>query len=208
MMNLKPRAKAEKMVDEVFKLINEQYLYHRINRPIEEAALSFEFDRKAQVTHHIFQRVTSNFVRHIYKMGFGIQQIMSDLQAHSKAVSILETEYRNLNAKGYHAAFLDAINPQLNGLDVVLTQMTEIITTRVRIKYIRWVYATRVDSLSWATRLLIAEILLKRWEPFLPHGILECCPAQMADHLPELINVLNSTNEAARNIMGYNEYYE
>jgi len=191
MMNSKTKGRAEKIIDEVFELIDEQYLYNRINRPIEDAALDFEFDKEAPDS-----------------KGLGIKQVMSDFQARSQAVAILEKGYQNLNAKGYYAAFLDATNPELSGLDIVLTQMTEIIITIACKKHIRWVYATRIDTLSWATRVLIAEILLERWEPFMLPDILRCSPVQIADHLPELINILNSTNEAARNIMGYNEYYE
>jgi len=208
MMNSKTKGRAEKIIDEVFELIDEQYLYNRINRPIEDAALDFEFDKEAPVTYRDFVCIPCNFVRHIYSKGLGIKQVMSDFQARSQAVAILEKGYQNLNAKGYYAAFLDATNPELSGLDIVLTQMTEIIITIACKKHIRWVYATRIDTLSWATRVLIAEILLERWEPFMLPDILRCSPVQIADHLPELINILNSTNEAARNIMGYNEYYE
>jgi len=203
MMNLKPKAEAEKVVEKVFELIDEQNLYLRINQPIEEAALSFGFDEKTRVTHHTFHHLISNFVRHICQKGVGIQQTMTDSQAHAEAVFILETGYQNLNSIGYYAAFLDAINPQLNGFNVVLTQLTEIITTQARTEYIRWVFATCIDSLSWETRRLITEILLERWEPFLPPSILRCSPAQLADHLPELINILNAVDETAHSLTGF-----
>ena len=208
-MNCETKVEAEKIVDEVFGLINEDYLYNRINKPIEEAASSFEFDRETPISHSAFACVTCDFVKLIYEKGFGIRQLMSDSQAHSKAVSILEKGYQNLNAKGYYAAFLDAVNPEISGFDVVLTQMAEIITTMTRTKYIRWVYTTRIENLSWATRLLIVEILLERWQTFLPSSILECSPVQMAGHLPELMSILHVTDEAAQNLMGfYNDYSE
>jgi len=207
-MNFKTKDRAEKIIDEIFELIGEQYLYERINSPIEEAALDFEFDKKVPVTHQNFVRFIQDSIRHIYSKGLGTGQVMSDFQARSKAVSILEEGYQNVNDRGYFAAFLDSINPDLNGFDLVLTRMTEIIIIMERSKHIRWVYATRISALSWATRLLIAEILLERWEPFLPSSITGCSLVQIADHLPELINILHATDEAARNIMGHIDYYE
>ncbi len=40
----------------------------------------------------------------------------------------------------------------------------------------------------------MAEVLLQRWESFLPENLRACSPAQLANYLSELINAMLSVN--------------
>ena len=50
------------------------------------------------------------------------------MEACAEAVAILEEGYQAPRGQGYYAAFLDASNPNLNGLEYVLAQMAGYIT--------------------------------------------------------------------------------
>jgi len=193
---------AEQIIEEIFELTDEDYLNHRIDGPIEEAEKSFEFDATDPVTHQALMRITGNFVRHIYEHGLGFSQIGQDPYGRSEALTILEEGYQSAHTTGYYGALLDASDPLQNGVDQVLTQIAEFIILRTRHRHIRWVYCSRFTSLDWATRCIIAEILLERLGPFLPPNISGCSPAQFADHIPELIEVLMSTDKKVSNILG------
>jgi hypothetical protein len=126
------------------------------------------------------------------------------LEACAEAVTILEEGYQSSHGRGYYAAFLDALNPSLNGLEYVLAQMAGYITAFARSRHIRWVCASRMDLSDWPTKYLIAEILLKRWESLLPDSLRACSAAQLAHHLPELINLGLSSNRMVTMMQGSN----
>lgn len=198
------RKRAEAVIEEVFEKTSEEYLQLRIDEPIEKTAASFEFDRTAPVTHQTFTQVTRDFVRKLYENGLGCWQKMSAEAALAEAVAILEGGYQAAHGQGYYAAFLDASNPNLNGLESVLAQMASHITVMARERHIRWVCASRIELSDWPTRCLIAEILLQRWEPFLPENVRTCSPAQLAHHLPELINVVLSIDRTVSKMLDAN----
>ena len=198
------RKRAETIIQEVFEKINDEYLRVRIEEPIEKAAASFEFDRTVPVTHQTFTQVTRDFVRHVYQRAMWGWQIMPAEKALTEAVAILEGGYQAAHGQGYYAAFLDASNLNLNGLEYILAQMASYITVMARARHIRWVCASRIELADWPTRYLIAEILLQRWEPFLPENVRTCSPAQLANHITELINVVLSIDRTVSTMLDAN----
>ena len=202
MTNSNARLKADSTINKVFELLDEEYLCHRVDEPIEKAAAGFGFNQETQVTHQIFIRVTGEFVRHVYEHGPKPRQILSAVQARTEATAILEEGYQNPHARGYYASFLDALNPNLNGLEFVLDQMTQFIIARARERHIRWIYLSRIDPSDWSTKCLIAQILIERWGAFLPSSLLSCTPAQLADSLPELFDALCFASSMVREAIG------
>lgn len=202
MTNSESNTKAATIIEEVLEKTDEEYLHRRIDEPIERAADSFEFDRDAPVTHQTFIQVTTDFVRHVYQQAHGCWQEMSAKQAYAEAVAILEAGYQSVHGRGYDAAFLDASNPNLDGIEYVLAQITGCIITMAREKHTRAVCASRMELADWRTRCQIAEILLKRWEPYLPDNLRTCSPAQFAHHLSELINLGLSADRTVGKIQG------
>ena len=126
---------------------------------------------------------------------------MTTEQAQSEALLILEQGYQGTHAQGYDAAYLDASNPDIDGFESVLAQMTEIIISKEQSKHIRWFLTSLISSKDWHTRCLFAEILLDRWKSYLPPNILACSPAQLADKLPDLFKLFVSTNRVVNKIV-------
>jgi len=202
MTNSDKAIKAEKIIDEVFKFTDEEYLYQRIDRPIEKAFSGFEFD-SSSVSQQNFFNIIGSLVHHIYKHGLTPSLNLSHSQACAEALAILEEGYQNPHARGYYAAFLDATDPtEDDGLKFVLAQIAEYISLRARARHIIWGYTSKIDPTDWTTKCLIAEILLKRWENFLPPIILSCAPSQLADSLPDLFEALCTTNRIVTKTMG------
>jgi hypothetical protein len=202
MMNSDIRLDAEKIVEKVFNLIDEQYLNHLIDAPIGNAADGFVFKQTDPVTYKDFIHAASTFVRHLYKHGLGVRQTLSDSQSRTEALTILEKGYQGPYGRGWYAAFLDASRSKLHGLEFVLSKMAEVIKTSAREKHLAWVYSSQISFAGWPTRCMIVKILLERWEPFLSPHILGCPSPQLADHLPELINILRSSDALVDNMLG------
>lgn len=189
------------IIEQVFKLIDEDYLYQYIGQRIEEATADFKFDTEAPVTCRTFIHIIGDFVHHIYKNGLCIQQILSVSQARAEAMAILEEYYLGPHDRGYYAAFLDTSESRLDGHKFIITQIAEIVKTLAREKHLKWVYLSKIAPLDWVARCQIAEILLTQWRPFLPLTLRQCPPDQLADHLPDLINLLRLTDNKVKKML-------
>ena len=192
---------ANRIIEKIFELLDEQYLYQSIDKIIEDAAASFEFDKKAPITHQYFIRIIGDFVKHIFENGVRLQQIMSAPQAQTEAIAILETGYQGPHERGYDAAFMDTLNNKLDGYEFLFTQIAEILKDSARQKHIQWVYASLIDPLDWCTRCQVVEIIINRWTPFLPPNIDQSPSAQFVDKLPELIELLRFTDGTVGKIL-------
>jgi len=201
MMSSDSRVEAGEIIGEVFELLSEKYLRYSINEPIERAQVGFEYDGSIPITRQTFNRIVGDFVNYVYKQALSGQRILSLSQAQNEAVEILEKGYQNAHAQGYYASLLDALNPECDGLKPILSQIAEFIARSERAKHVMWVYGSRIIMLKWQTRCTMAEILIQRWGAFLPPPILSCTPSQLAGHLPELINLLVSTDRVIDKIL-------
>ena len=200
-MNSDGKRKAVVIIKEVFEKTSEEYLQLRIDEPIERATASFEFDRDAPVTHQTFTRVIADFVRHVYEQGLWGKQELTVAQASAEAVAILEEGYQSSRDRGYYAAYLAALNPDL-GLEYILGQMAGHIIAMARVKHVQWVCASRMELSDWPIRCLIAEILLECWRLFLPENVRGCSPTRFAHHLSDLIILGLSANRAVNKTRG------
>ena len=90
---------------------------------------------------------------------------------------------------GYDDAVLDAADPEQPGLELVLTRMTDLMKSRQRERYHRWIAARHIDPVDWGTKCAMAHILLERCRHRLPTTLRECSPPQMADHVLELLTL-------------------
>jgi hypothetical protein len=206
MTNFNSNRGPARIIEQIFKLTDEEYLYQFIDQRIEEAAVEFDFDRNAPSTYKSFIGIIGDFVHHIYENGLCIPQTLSVTQARAEAIAILEEYYLGPHARGYYAAFLDTSNSKLDGHESILSQIAEIIKALARERHLKWVYFIRIASLDWITRCQIAEILLTQWRPFLPHNIRQCAPDQFAGHLPDLINLLRSTDNKVKKMLNTDIY--
>jgi hypothetical protein len=203
-MNSETGADADKIIHEIAEKTSEEFLYRYIDKDFENKVASFQYDQSAPVTHDRFLKTIEDFLNHIYSWTPAVEKTLAASQAQAEALYILEHGYQNSNSKGYYAAYLDALNPNYDGLRIVLEQMAEYIKTRARSRYLRWVYATCIDSLDWSTRCFVAECLLKRWRSFLPPSFSQVDPSQLADHLPEMINMLLSVDKIVKGLLKKN----
>ena len=93
MTNSSNSCEATTIIDEIFELLDGDYIHKIIDGPLEEAVESFEFDSKAPMTFQNFFRITGDFTVHIYRFGPGVRKILSPIQARSEALLIIENCY-------------------------------------------------------------------------------------------------------------------
>ena len=180
------------IIEEISRLIDPEYIHLKIIEPIEKAAESFSINTKSSMTYKIFLKIIGDFVRHIYRYGLGFPKILSDLQACAEALSIIEKNYQSGKSAGYYAAFLDARNSEVHGIEGVIRQIANHIMAREGAKHVKWVFATKLYVLDWQVQVLVTQSILDHWNRFFPSGASNWPASQMVHCLPEFFIVQNS----------------
>jgi hypothetical protein len=185
---------ATEIIEEISRLLDPEYIHSKIIEPIEKAAESFNIDTKSFMRHKNFLKVIGDFVRHIYRYGLGFPKILTDSQACSEALSIVEENYQSRKSAGYFAAFLDARNSEMLGIEQVIWQIADHIMARERAKHIKWVFATKLYVLDWQTQILATKLFIDHWNRFFPSDAVNWPASQMVHCLPEFFIAQNSSN--------------
>jgi len=190
MMNLNKKVEVEKILDRVLKLLDDQIIQGAVDLPIREATASFEFHKVEHITYERFIKETGKFIQHIYLNGLDPKQKLTQKQAEAEAIAVLELGYQNAYGKGFYAAYLDSQNQNFDSLEFILNQISEIIVQRTKDRYVHWVITTQIEPLDWHSRCRIVKTFQRLQLSILPQTLKNCPPAMLADHLPDLINVL------------------
>ena len=182
------------IIEEISRLIEPEYIRQTTVEPIEKAAESFEAKTRAPMTHKDFLKVIGDFVRHIYRYGLGFPKLLTASQAFAEALSILEGNYQSGRSAGYFAAFLDARNSEVYGIEQVIRQIADHIMARERAKHIKWVFATKLYVLDWQAQVLVTQSILDHWSRYFPSCASNWPASQMVHCLPEFFITQNSLN--------------
>ena len=186
MMNFEQDFLSEKTIDTVFDLLGEARMQRQIDEPADMAGRSFCLEESESVSHSTFNLLIAEFVQHAYLKGLRLPRHFSDKKALGEAIFLLDRYYRSEHLKGYEAALVDFKANGQEGLELVLSQLTESIKTVERGKYIQWVFTRNIDHLDWSQRCLVVESYIKRNKEILPRHLLDIDPARLADNLYDL----------------------
>lgn len=188
MTNSSNSCEATTIIDEIFELLDADYIHQTIDGPIEEAVESFELDSKALMTFQNFFKITGDFIAHLCRFGPGVRKILSATQARSKALSIIEKCYWHCSDDSrFDAAYLDATDNETTGIEYVLEQMANYIKEKARERHVKWVLATRLTCLDWKIQCSIARTLMHQEKQYIPPDLLTCHPDQLTHCLDDLM---------------------
>jgi len=190
-----------RIIDEILNLLGDEYIYKHIVNPIEKIAIDFQYSQDRPVTYRLFINTIGFFVQNVYKFGVRVKQEITKDQARSIAYMILENGYIGTASSGFDAACLDAINKEIEGFELVLSKMTEILTSMEHAKHVRWVYENCLGHLDWETKCSVGQLLLKRMEPYLPNDLARFLPAQLPDHLEDLLKVMIASEKTVNKLL-------
>jgi hypothetical protein len=196
--------KASEILEQIIEDLDEERLKVKIDEPVDKAldAVRGSFPEERSLRN--FHGVISHFVRSVYEQGLQLSRQLSPAQALSEAIATVQQGYGGIHCDGYEEALLDAMNPEMDGFEYVVTRMAEIIKERKRAEYTRWIFWRRIGSCDWKIRCEIAELLVNRSASFLPPDLSRCTPAQLADQIPSLIGIEILADLALRKMLSSN----
>jgi hypothetical protein len=179
----------------LFEKLSEDHLLKTIDCPIRQATESFEIKRDSE---NEFIEIIGEFIRHIYQKGVMLKQDLTQQQAKSEAVMILEQGYQNLGSRGFDAAMLDTESMNPEQLETILMRIGEIIRFNQKEQYKKWIIAKYLNQLGWRKRCQIVETLLNQYQSYLPEDLRRSAPAEFADSIPELITTLMNADQVLK----------
>jgi hypothetical protein len=178
---------AEKVLEDIMELLDEERISREVDTPIDQAVQTFRLRIKKPLSHGGFNRVIDEFVRHLYRTGLRLPRELTHGEALTEAVYLLENTYRGVYTSGYEGALLDARDGTLEGVESVLSRLGESIKVIEREKYTRWALIAHVERLDWSTRYRLVLAYLKRYNELLPQKFRELDPARLVDYIPDLV---------------------
>ena len=181
--------RANRILDQLTRLIDEEQVTRQIDKPIDQALEDFECPDIPVHSHARFHQVITDFMKHVHKKALPGSRNLSSLQAHDEAMAILEGQYQGSQTNGYFGAVLDAADADQPGLPLVLARMAEAVKAVQRLKYTRWAATRYLAPADWPTKCALAAILLERNRACLPPELEQCPPGQFADEIPELLKM-------------------
>jgi hypothetical protein len=194
----------EKILNEILQLLDEDTIKRHIEEPIQNAASKFILEKKTPLTFYQFIQTIGKFIQHIYGTGFPIPIKLTDTQAKTEALVLLEEGYQTPYAHGFCAAYLDTLNSEPDGIEYIISQIAELIIHKKKTQYIQWAYCSQIDPKNWQLKNRIAKTIFDQWEKFFPDSLRQCPPEQLSNNIPELINIILSSDQIIRNIYSSN----
>jgi len=174
---------ADKAIDAIMMLLDENRVAGEIDEPIDQAARAFRFEAKEGCSHCDFNRIIGRFVSHLYKTGLRLPRHLSTEEAFAEAVFLLKKNYPGAHEDGYDVALMDASDTKLEGIEQILSGLAESIKEAEREKYMEWVFLDNVDQLDWNAKLRMAAVHQKRNTQFFPPDLLALNPSRLAHQL-------------------------
>lgn len=196
------------LLEEVTRLVSEDYLRASCDEPIQEAVNIFQWPESPPANQAAFLDTVGSFVSHIYTHAWQPKQILAPGQARAEAIRLLKGHYQAQNASGYEAAYLDAQHPTFAGLEFVLDQLSQILVSKARKQHLHWVLHKHLNCLSWSLKRQVAAELMKLWQIVTPQSLHQSNPSQIADYCADLlIEQIHSGNQLSEMFFAAREFY-
>lgn len=142
-------------------ILDDQAVAGRIHAPIDRAMQSFRFTWELPFSHHEFLRVVGDFVRHVQSELCQSEIGSTDLPR-NEGIWLLTRHYRGVQETGYDEAVLDAtanFGHLYEGIDVVLTNLGQVLKAVRQQEHSAWVYARYLDPFDQELlRAIVLEI--------------------------------------------------
>jgi len=149
-------------------------------------------------TNHVeFNQEIAGFLQAVYLIGVKPRMILTALEATAKAVSLLSQYNNNQGARGYEAAYLDAVFSGEEDIGDVCFKLSQIVKESEIRKYRDYVYVTTIDPSDWQLHINITAGIIELFGECLPPLIRESPPERFSGLYKDLIEMILSSQDLA-----------
>lgn len=189
-------------LDAIERLLDDQAVAERIHAPIDRAMQSFRFTWEPPFSHHKLLEVVGDFVSHVQSELCQAETGSTDL-LQNEGIWLLTRHYPGVQETGYDEALLDAtasFGPLCEGIDVVLTNLGQVLKTVRQQDYSAWVYARYLDPFDHELLRAIVLEIQERNRDLLPQDLLAARPFELCDQIPHLLDTLREARAVASRV--------
>ncbi|MBL1214663.1 MAG: hypothetical protein HND52_15010 [Ignavibacteriae bacterium] len=178
-------------LNEIFKLLDEQTIYQKIDSPIDEILRMYSYSVSDEFNKKEFISIIGCFIRRLQDQGM---LVTTDANEFSDVFQFLENHYSGEGSLGYERALNDAIKYGNYGVDLILNTTTDSLKAEQRKSYLAWVHDTKIDYLEWNEKVTLIEEFLNQFKTLFPPTVANMQKKQLVPFLKELIEkVLEGT---------------
>ena len=175
----------QEVMNALLDLLWDHRISQEIDHPIDLASNEFQINVSEPVTQEGFNRTIMAFVMHIYGRALRLSKALSDREALAEAIHLL-MRYSDGEGPNRYGAILSRVVPAgRDELEKVLVQLSQIIKTIEREKYIQWVFTCHYLNLDWAKRCLVAAAYKELNSGYLTAEASLLSPEQIAEYFQD-----------------------
>ncbi len=175
---------AEDLLDRIlFKLDREAMT--SLLRPIDEARATYQLGSTIVDAYEAFNQTVTAFYLHMLRHSRAYIGVIDGEFDASEAFALVDKAYAREG--GYKGALAEARTGAHGGLRQVLDRMTEQYKQKEQEQHVLQTLRTMIDPDDWETRTKLVAALIKRWGGVLSPETQSPPPAQLAEHLDEMV---------------------
>lgn len=180
------------LLNTVLSLLEEEFLRHAIDEPIQRAAAGFLLPSPNPPPHgvHSFLDLIAAYISHLYQYGLKPARVLTPCQSRKEAVCLLNSLYVGGSGRGFERAYLDCLSEGEFRVEYILIQLAESLKNTLRTRHIQSVLNTHVLCLEWEKRRAVVELCLERFGSTLPEEIRKGPPDRFTPQCGELVLLL------------------
>lgn len=188
-------------LNKIIEILNEEVLFKKIDKPLDEALRKFSYSLSAEITQKEFNSVMKSFIEHLRNYGIIILTTQVRSNESSEIIWLTEKYYRGHETKGYEGALYDVLTQGSKGIESVVEGIIETIKISEREKYISCIITKYFTFLDWDIKKEILRDIFDEFGYLFPQELKELQLAQLVPRIQELINLIITTNQTVFGIL-------
>jgi len=185
--------RAAQALDAICDRLRAEKLAQLIDVPVDRALRGFRFVDRGSFSPSHFHQVVGGLVEHVFLAVPKSGQFVDSSVMRSCAVSFIESAYQSVHESGYDGALCDILQPPepgMEGIDIVLHNLADILKAWWRAQYMDWVYARYIDPLDHELQRAIVRLVLRRHHNVISDDLLNIPVFELADQLRKLLDAV------------------
>ena len=185
----------KKMTLQILRVLSVRLDTTQISNTFDQALEDYLEQYREPKTHTDFYQEIARFVQIIYETGVRSGLSLTTQEATAKAIDLLDRYCNNQGARGYEAAYLDAVYSGEAGIGDVCYQLFKMIKDSEISKYQNYVYSTTINPSDWRLHINITQGIIELFGEYLPPLIRESPPERFSGRYKNLIEMVLASQD-------------
>jgi hypothetical protein len=190
------KQQAKQAFEKISKQLNAKRINDLFEEPIKTTLCDFSYVLPKVPDTDALLDITVDFLKDCYSTGLKVNFPIT--YWHYKAVYFLEKFYQGVHFNGLEAAMDDAFNYESGSVELFLNNLGASLYHALVADYRRFVYKASIPC-NWHIKYFLAQLVVDRYERFLPEEIVEAPNWSLISLLPELLDLCLQTEQTFEN---------